>query len=123
MQSLKSNMVSKVTKQQSFNSSKQESLKKKRSVSPEVQEKGKAALAEWRAARAKAKALGPAAFQGWEWQEERKKALKKTTPMMAIKAFCNECLSGCRKDIKNCTAKQCSLYIYRPYQDDNDETL
>ena len=45
-----------------------------------------------------------------------KKEQKRTSPMQAIKNFCNDCVGGIRTDITNCTAKQCSLYIYRPYQ-------
>ena len=54
--------------------------------------------------------------------KELKKAQKRTSPMQAIKNFCNDCVGGIRTDITNCTAKQCSLYIYRPYKkgDDNE---
>jgi hypothetical protein len=38
--------------------------------------------------------------------------------MQAIKNFCNNCVGDIRSDITNCSAKQCSLYIYRPYQKD-----
>jgi hypothetical protein len=53
--------------------------------------------------------------------EELKKAQKKTSPLQAIKGFCNDCVGGIREDITNCTAKKCSLYIYRPYQKGDEE--
>jgi len=80
-----------------------------------VQEAGANALKLWRESRAAAKAKGTVAFAEWEATEARKKALKKTTPIMAIKNFCNNCV-GTRDDITNCTSYDCSLYIYRPYQ-------
>ncbi len=50
---------------------------------------------------------------------------KKRTRQRAIKAMCAHCM-GCTKDhiepgfrecIRNCTAPNCPLYFYRPYQD------
>ena len=38
------------------------------------------------------------------------------SPRRAIKAKCLECVGFVRKDITDCTAKQCPLYAYRPYQ-------
>lgn len=38
------------------------------------------------------------------------------SPRQAIKAFCLECVGLIRKDITECTAKQCPLWKYRPYQ-------
>jgi len=43
------------------------------------------------------------------------------SPRQAIKAFCLECVGHVRKDITNCTAQQCPLYKYRPYQADAEE--
>ena len=92
-----------------------------RVISAEIQAKGAAALAEWRAARAAAKKKGGKFFAKWEAEEALKRAQKKTTPMMAIKAFCNNCVGDIRKDIRECTALKCPLYIYRPYQKDDTE--
>jgi len=88
----------------------------KRTLSPEIQAKGAAALAEWRAKKAAAKAKGGKALAKWEAEEALKKALKKTTPMQAIKNFCLSCVGDIRKDVTECSAKQCPLFIYRPYQ-------
>ena len=38
------------------------------------------------------------------------------SPRSAIKAFCLECAGLIRKDITGCTATQCPLHKYRPYQ-------
>jgi len=92
-------------------------LKKKRVVSPEVQEKGKAALAQWRERKAAAKAKGGKALELWEVNERLKKELKNTSPLQAIKNFCNSCVET-REDITNCTSLKCPLYIYRPYQEE-----
>lgn len=91
-------------------------LVKKRSISPEVQAKGAAALALWRKEKAKAVKKGGKYLAEWEAEQELKRAQKRTSPMMAIKAFCNECVGGIKADITNCSAPNCNLYIYRPYQ-------
>ena len=39
-----------------------------------------------------------------------------TSPRMAIKAFCLECIGWDRAEITNCTSFACPLYLYRPYQ-------
>lgn len=90
-------------------------MKKKRSMNPEVQAKGKAALDEWRKAKAYAEKKGGKFLEAWLEEQAIKKAQKKTSPLAAIKNFCNDCVAT-RADITNCTAKQCALYIYRPYQ-------
>lgn len=84
--------------------------------SPEVLAKGQAALAIWRKERAAAQKKGGRFYEAWLERERIKKEQKKLTPMGAIKAFCNACVGGIRGDITECTAKQCSLFIYRPYQ-------
>ena len=39
----------------------------------------------------------------------------------AIKAFCAACTGFNREQVRNCTAKACPLYPYRPYvQEDSD---
>jgi hypothetical protein len=96
-------------------------IKKKRSISPEMMVKGAAALAEWRKKKAAAKDKGGKALAKWEEEERIKKAQRKMTPIMAIKAFCNECVGGIRSDITNCVAPKCSLHLYRPYQDGDTE--
>lgn len=91
-------------------------MKTKRTISPEVQSKGAAALALWRKERAKAQKKGGKYLEQWLADQELKKAQKRTSPLQAIKAFCNECVGGKREDITDCTAPNCNLYIYRPYQ-------
>lgn len=91
----------------------------KRVVPESVQAAGQAALKLYREARAKAKARGPKAYAEWEAEQKLKAALKKTTPMMAIKNFCNSCVET-RQHVKNCTSFKCPLYIYRPYQSDKE---
>lgn len=92
-----------------------------RVMNPEVLTKGKAALEKYRAERAAAKKKGDKFFEQWQAEQELKKQLKKTTPMQAIKAFCLNCVGDIRKDIRECTARQCPLFIYRPYQKDDNE--
>ncbi len=89
---------------------------KKRSISPVVQAAGTAALALWRKEKAKAEKKGGKYLAEWTAMQELKKAQKRTSPLQAIKNFCNECVGGKREDITNCTAPNCNLYIYRPYQ-------
>jgi len=96
-------------------------IKKRRSISPEVQAKGAAALALWRKKKAAAQKKGGKFLEKWLAEEALKKAQRKTTPIQAIKAFCNNCVGDIRADIRDCTAVRCPLYIYRPYQKDEDE--
>ncbi len=93
---------------------------KRKGPAPDVLAKGAAALAVWRKERAAAKKKGEKAFKEWQEKEALKRAQKKTTPMMAIKAFCINCVDT-RKDITNCTSYQCPLHIYRPYQNGDSE--
>ena len=89
--------------------------KAKRSINPAVLAKGKAALEQWRKEKAYAEKKGGKFLEAWLEEQALKKAQKKTSPMGAIKNFCNDCVAT-RADITNCTAKQCALWIYRPYQ-------
>jgi len=91
-------------------------IKKKRSLPPGLAEKGQTALKEWRERKNTAKNKGDEAYQSWMKDEELKKALKKTSPVGAIKNFCLACVGDKPSDVTNCTAKKCPLYIYRPYQ-------
>lgn len=91
-------------------------IKRKREISPEVQAKGSAALAKWREEKALMTKKGGKFLAAWEEEQRLKKLQKQTTPMQAIKGFCNDCVGGITRDITNCTSKKCSLYIYRPYQ-------
>lgn len=43
------------------------------------------------------------------------------SPRQAIKAMCLSCVGFIRADIKNCTARACPLYAYRPYQADDEK--
>jgi hypothetical protein len=94
-------------------------IKKRRVMNPEVQAKGAAALAEWRKEKAYAEKKGGKFLEAWIEEQALKKAQKKTSPMQAIKNFCNACVET-REDVKLCTAKQCPIYIYRPYQKDEE---
>ena len=87
-----------------------------RKISPEIQAAGAIALAKWRAEKAKAQKKGGKYLEAWLAEQELKKAQKRTSPLQAIKNFCNECVGGIRQDITNCTSYKCPLYIYRPYQ-------
>lgn len=44
--------------------------------------------------------------------------LKQASPRSAIKAMCQQCLGyeDVQKGIRDCTAKACPIYAYRPYQ-------
>lgn len=92
-----------------------------RQISPEVIARGAAALDLWRKRKAAAVKKGGKFLEKWLAEEALKKAQKKVTPMMAIKAFCNDCVGGIKADVRNCTAVKCPLYIYRPYQKDDNE--
>jgi hypothetical protein len=35
---------------------------------------------------------------------------------LAIKHFCRDCMNGVASEVKNCTAPECPLYPFRPYQ-------
>ncbi len=85
-----------------------------KALTKEVQAKGQAALAVWRAARAAAKAEGR--LEEWEEEQRLLKLQKGRSPTQAIKQFCLDCVGGKREDITNCTAPKCALFIYRPYQ-------
>ena len=91
-----------------------------RVISAEIQAKGAVALAQWRRRKAIAVRKGGKFLAKWEEEERIKREQKKVTPMMAIKSFCNGCVGGIRADIKNCTATHCPLFIYRPYQKDDN---
>lgn len=92
----------------------------RKAPSPEVRAKGQAALAKWRKERTAAQKKGGKVWEQWLANEELKKAVKKTSPMQAIKNFCNDCVAT-RADITNCTARKCALWIYRPYQNGEQE--
>lgn len=93
---------------------------RKRSMNPDVIAKGQTALAKWRKEKALAEKKGGEYLKQWQAEQDIKKAQKKTTPMMAIKNFCIDCVAT-RADITNCTATKCALWIYRPYQKGDDE--
>jgi hypothetical protein len=46
----------------------------------------------------------------------QKAAEGQASPRAAIKAFCLYCTGYLRAEITNCTARQCPLWNYRPYQ-------
>lgn len=43
-------------------------------------------------------------------------AQKQAPPRLAIKAKCLECVGWMRKEITECSAIDCPLWAYRPYQ-------
>ena len=59
-------------------------VKKKRSMNPEVLAKGKAALEQWRKEKAYAVKKGGKFLEAWNEEQELKKAQKRTSPMQAI---------------------------------------
>ncbi len=38
----------------------------------------------------------------------------------AIKGFCLECMGYSRRDVERCSATECPLFKYRPYQDKSE---
>jgi hypothetical protein len=47
----------------------------------------------------------------------KRAVLGESSPRSAIKAYCNHCVGwGGKAEVKNCTAKACPLYAFRPYQ-------
>jgi hypothetical protein len=41
------------------------------------------------------------------------------SPVLAIKAFCSECVCWDRQEVRNCTALACPLYKFRPFTRDS----
>jgi predicted nucleic acid-binding Zn ribbon protein len=95
--------------------------KKRRTVSPEVQAKGRIALEAYRKEKSEAKAKGESYYTEWLKEQELKKARKSISPLQAIKNFCNECVGNVRNDVTNCTSFKCPLHIYRPYQTSSED--
>jgi len=87
-------------------------------MNPEVMVKGSLALEKWRKEKKTAESKGGKFLATWIEEQRIKKEQKRISPQDAIRKFCNDCVGGIREDITNCTAKQCSLYIYRPYQNE-----
>lgn len=44
----------------------------------------------------------------------------KTSRAASLKLFCLECVGYVRADVTNCTARQCPLHPWRPYQAKTD---
>ena len=42
------------------------------------------------------------------------------SPRQAIKSFCLECVAYARKEVTACTAMACPLWLYRPYQTEEE---
>ena len=38
------------------------------------------------------------------------------TRSRAIKEFCRDCMNGVMAEVRNCTAPECPLFHFRPYQ-------
>jgi len=91
-----------------------------RKLDPSIIAKGQKALAKWRKEKAAAEKKGGKALEKWNAEQAAKKAQRKVTPIMAIKAFCLSCVGDVRADITSCSAKQCPLYGLRPYQRSSD---
>lgn len=43
------------------------------------------------------------------------------TPKRAIKHFCYECMGFQKAEVRNCTAPNCPLYIFRPLKFDSEK--
>jgi hypothetical protein len=84
-------------------------------LAPHLQ-KGAAALAEWRAARQAAIDGGEETWAAWQAEQAEKKAKKTLTPIRAIRNFCLHCTGGVRVDITHCSATECPLHVFRPFQ-------
>ena len=48
---------------------------------------------------------------------------KNASPRQAIKAFCTECVGYDRAAVAACTAYECPLWQYRPYQQRSKKVL
>ena len=56
------------------------------------------------------------------YQPVVKRAYSGNSRTAAIKAFCLQCVGYVRKDVTCCAAQGCPLWLYRPYQtEDEDE--
>ena len=93
---------------------------KHKGPSEEVKAKGALALAAWREKQKLIKLLPEKERAILLEQQRIEKEQKRISPLQAIKNFCNACVAT-RSDITNCTAKQCAIYIYRPYQKGEEE--
>jgi len=85
-------------------------------LTPEMQAKGALALAKWRKERSIAIKKGGKTLEKWLLKEAEKKANRKVTPLMAIKAFCVDCVGGSIQEVAKCSNQKCNLYTNRPYQ-------
>ena len=90
--------------------------KKGSHLTPEMRAKSTTALAKWRKERSNAIKKGGKALEKWKLKEIEKKANRKITPLMAIKAFCVNCVGGSIEEVKKCSNQKCNLYTNRPYQ-------
>jgi len=54
------------------------------------------------------------------WKQQNERLRKRGIRSAAIKLFCRQCVcvgeGGTRDDVTNCTATDCALYPFRPYQ-------
>jgi hypothetical protein len=97
-------------------SAEQTTNKKGSHLTAEMRAKGTAALAQWRKERSSAIKKGGKALEKWNMKQAAKKASRKITPLMAIKAFCVDCVGGSIQEVTKCTNQKCNLYTNRPYQ-------
>jgi hypothetical protein len=44
------------------------------------------------------------------------KHFKTYTRGMAIKQFCRDCMNGSADEVRNCSAPECPLFCFRPFQ-------
>lgn len=56
------------------------------------------------------------------YRQTYKRAMTGKSLRAAINAFCLECVQWQREEIKLCTAFDCPLYPYRPYQKSDDSS-
>jgi hypothetical protein len=50
------------------------------------------------------------------YRNNYKKAMKGRNRTAAVKAFCLECVSWQRNEVKDCVSVECPLYLYRPFK-------
>ena len=48
------------------------------------------------------------------------RAYRGRSPAAGIKAFCLQCVGYVRADVRDCTALGCPLFLYRPFQRDDE---
>ena len=50
------------------------------------------------------------------YRNNYRKAMNGRNRTAAVRAFCLECVSWQRNEVKDCCSVECPLYLYRPYK-------